>query len=494
MALADRARDLHRARVYEMDALRIGRRPPAQAIARRIPEGSGRKVNTASDFLGIPRLDKRAFVIRNIDRDIWRMWGMFARDLRRAAKEECEILPQMIFTLPPDLPDREIFSSFGRKAVLKWIGVIDRLDCTIWHDRRKSSPAGLISRLARETSIEVAGPNTTLLEGLTVIDEKAQIEPWQELRRHANLFVHGKEVCWRDGLVDEWDDAPRIDSLVLAVRDQRAEFEKRVWRAHSAIVFPYVEEIRAMIVRRHRAYLDSIMPWTNAYYTLPQVREHPSEIDITELQAILGNRLSREERALITHAICKIRHKLAHMSPLSYEDVEKLATLKDTVSAPAPEIGWDWPRCGQRLIMMIGSPASGKTTWVRQHHDPAIIVSSDDIREGHPEIAANNAAVFKMVRQRVHWLLKNGSDAAIDATHLKADDRLEQRRIAPNWVPVEYVVVDRPLEDKLRDGGWRLERRPGLIEEQHEVFQLGKEAILAGDGDPRVTVTHTKAR
>jgi hypothetical protein len=60
-----------------------------------------------------------------------------------------------------------------------------------------------------------------------------------------------------------------------------------------------------------------------------------------------------------------------------------------------------------------------------------------------------------------------------------------RRRRASVW----YVVVDRPLDAKLADYGWRPAH---LIRHQQEVFQTELADILAGDGCDFVTVEHRR--
>jgi hypothetical protein len=96
--------------------------------------------------------------------------------------------------------------------------------------------------------------------------------------------------------------------------------------------------------------------------------------------------------------------------------------------------------------------------------------------------------VFERLRSDVRMRLTSGRRAVIDATHIKAADRINNARLAPADIPVEYVVIDRPMEEKVATGGWRLERN-GLLESHATTFAANIEAILARDGLPNVTVT-----
>jgi hypothetical protein len=59
---------------------------------------------------------------------------------------------------------------------------------------------------------------------------------------------------------------------------------------------------------------------------------------------------------------------------------------------------------------------------------------------------------------------------------------------------VHYVVIDRPMEDKRRNAGWRAEivGKDGapfdLISKHDQMFRSQLKDILAGDGLPNVVV------
>ena len=59
--------------------------------------------------------------------------------------------------------------------------------------------------------------------------------------------------------------------------------------------------------------------------------------------------------------------------------------------------------------------------------------------------------------------------------------------IVPDDIPIDYVVIDRSMEHKVRDGGWRLERQ-GLLENHARIFAEEIENILEGDEVPNVTI------
>jgi predicted kinase len=83
-------------------------------------------------------------------------------------------------------------------------------------------------------------------------------------------------------------------------------------------------------------------------------------------------------------------------------------------------------------------------------------------------------------------VLKSGEDVILDATNINTSDR---KRIATSVPPdcnVEYVVIDRPLAEKLKTRGDRTE---SLIEEHHLTFNASLIECLNGDGLPNVRLT-----
>ncbi|MEQ8319342.1 MAG: AAA family ATPase [Rhodospirillales bacterium] len=415
---------------------------------------------------------------------------MFIKGVRREAGDETEILPRIFVTLPSNIPVHEIHAVFGNAAEHRWEGIVDRLDMELWANKTHGLVDDPIEMTARATSIELAGPNPFLLNLLLSLPPEAQINPWDALVSCAEEWLKNKTATWHDGLVDCWEEAIRLDTLVLVKRCDEATFKKRLWRAQTKVVLPILEGIRSRIVRRHRDYLSTIVPWDNPKYPGSHIRNHPDDFDIAELKRVLGHRLSEKEKDLIEFSAYKVRNDLAHMDPIDLDKLEKLLLLQDNIQSPSIEPGWDWPNAGQRLTMLIGSPAAGKSTWASKNCHEHEVISSDEVRSSSQAFQGigKDGLVFAEVRRRAAALLKSGSNAVIDATHLKSEDRRETRKIIPEWMPIEYVVIDRPLEAKIRDQGWRVDVSESFVKEMHDRFQKAKDDILSGDGDLRVTV------
>ena len=83
-------------------------------------------------------------------------------------------------------------------------------------------------------------------------------------------------------------------------------------------------------------------------------------------------------------------------------------------------------------------------------------------------------------------VLGNGRSVIVDAMHIESEDRLRQLAIAPADVQKRYALIDRPLADKQRDGGWRGQK--GLVDKYHRLFAEHAGTALAGDGRKDVEV------
>lgn len=154
-----------------------------------------------------------------------------------------------------------------------------------------------------------------------------------------------------------------------------------------------------------------------------------------------------------------------------------------------------------RLTLMVGPSGCGKTTWLAEHAKPSLgklyyhpswVISSDQTRAdlfGDFRYQGGNDQVYAALFAVVNARLKAGLPTVVDATNIRTKDRTSLATLMN--VPVQYVVLNRPMADKRRDGGWRNEVDGGkydLIGKHEQTFQSNLKAILAGDGLLNVTV------
>lgn len=137
------------------------------------------------------------------------------------------------------------------------------------------------------------------------------------------------------------------------------------------------------------------------------------------------------------------------------------------------------------IVLMIGPSGAGKSTLANKLFNSHEIVSSDQIREeltGDFRIQTANSEVFFELHRRVELKINMGQRAVVDATNLKVRDRKFFVDLArKNNVNLYYVVINRPIDEKIQDGGWRLGVE-NLIEKHDEVFRSNLPDINKGDG------------
>ncbi len=138
---------------------------------------------------------------------------------------------------------------------------------------------------------------------------------------------------------------------------------------------------------------------------------------------------------------------------------------------------------------MVGPSGAGKSTAIKALFNESEVVSSDAIRAellGDFQIQTNQDVVWAEVHRRVRQKLSFGQRVVVDATNLRFRDRSVFVNMAKDFaVELIYVVVNRPVEEKLATAGWRADHK-GLIEKHEELFNNNRKDIMRGDGVARV--------
>ena len=144
------------------------------------------------------------------------------------------------------------------------------------------------------------------------------------------------------------------------------------------------------------------------------------------------------------------------------------------------------------LVLMVGPSGAGKSTFLVKHlHDDLRnVVSSDQIREtlcGDFQDQSRNDDVFVALHAVVKARVESGLLTFVDATNIRNKDRKAIVDLAKG-AKVHYYVMNRSMEDKYRDAGWRAELDFDLIAKHEQTFNSNLKDILNGDGYPNVTV------
>lgn len=287
---------------------------------------------------------------------------------------------------------------------------------------------------------------------------------------HRTHFVRGGRKDWDAFFAACVDDLPVshvIDTLHAHVE---AGHDVRIWSARSDVVRAETEQwlydagVPATYLQHMRAAGDNTPDVELKRYWLNQESERPD---------------------------------------LVYDDRQRVVDMWRAEGVPCFQVVANWedsgrlikPVCDPLLTIMVGPSGAGKSRWCR---DAEHVVSSDTLRQEYTGSIADqsrNDDVFTALHRIAKARLDSGLPVIIDATNLRRRDRLACVALAPAGAGVRYVVVDRPLEEKIRDGGWRnavMIRDKTLVEAHHERMQSVLKDVLAGDGLPQVSVVEAR--
>ena len=148
-----------------------------------------------------------------------------------------------------------------------------------------------------------------------------------------------------------------------------------------------------------------------------------------------------------------------------------------------------------KLVLLVGPSCAGKSTYAFNAFPQGEIVSSDELRGqicGDFTDQSCNEQMWTGLHKIVKARIEHGMDTVVDATNLRNRDRRAIIGLVPANCKIEYHVINRSMEDKQRDAGWRknikVKGETPLIEYHENIFKNNLKAILSGDGDKRVRV------
>ena len=105
-----------------------------------------------------------------------------------------------------------------------------------------------------------------------------------------------------------------------------------------------------------------------------------------------------------------------------------------------------------KLILLVGIPGSGKTTYAKNYieqNSDTIHLSSDAIRKelyGDEAIQGNPGDVFALMQKRAVEALNEGYDVIYDATNIARRDRASIISICPKFAKIEAHIIWAPIE------------------------------------------------
>jgi hypothetical protein len=257
-----------------------------------------------------------------------------------------------------DLPARVLDG--GDPAMTRvrwWWDVLGRLDtATVAATARRTVPRAaetLRDQVAAEVVIEVAGPDLLLAEHLAArwdgrlvtLGEQVEALPHEvaedvlparlDGRAGSDSPARALRPAWRGGVLDRWDGRVRISPSVKVAASGDGVLDTLVWRGQSRVLTPLVDACRARLekVLRDRA-PQSVVELLEQQQEEEDRRRNGARArygrGVLELGAMAWAvamrrvRLPSEDADLLFCAR-DVRNALAHLSPLTDEDVDRLA-------------------------------------------------------------------------------------------------------------------------------------------------------------------------
>ena len=102
------------------------------------------------------------------------------------------------------------------------------------------------------------------------------------------------------------------------------------------------------------------------------------------------------------------------------------------------------------LILLVGVPGSGKTTYAKDYIERNTIhLSSDTIRAelyGDESIQGDPTEVFSLMQKRAVEALNEGYDVIYDATNITRKDRASIISVCPKFAKIEAHIIWAPIE------------------------------------------------
>lgn len=229
-------------------------------------------------------------------------WKVFLQRFHQARVQQGSGLGLLLTEVP------SAWSSGTPLPVLSWGDRLRRLDVTIWADiHSPADRADPLATLASALAVELCAWRLDLAAAIAGAPKEDLLNPAGWLRRRDERPVTGGRHFGSRKV-----ECP----LALLAEGRTPELDQRIWRAQLAAFFPWLEELRLDLVRKHRSKL--------------RLDEHLRKLGARDAEDIelgpmffqLRGRLAGNEGRLL-QALVHIRNDLAHGRPATPHDLDE---------------------------------------------------------------------------------------------------------------------------------------------------------------------------
>ncbi|WP_316193251.1 MULTISPECIES: hypothetical protein [unclassified Bradyrhizobium] len=311
------------AQIMANELIPLARRPP-RAFANDIALDQGLQA-TVVQLTGIERKERfKEFVA---------FLAEFFSSIRRAARSR-HATPRLVFDLPHALlRNSQIGADAETVHLFEWAGRVRPSDMQLYVSTRMQGkngpgPTNLFERIV----VEFAGWDPIVADMLSDWSPTDLLDPLPGLQKLAmNSALRG--LSWQAGTQDMFGARMVSHILYHVMNDDREEVTRRLWRAHIAEIFPWLEEIRTYLIDGFRE--DIKLPHE---LESGQIIHDPNLLEIGQLYWNLRYVAKMPERKLNLVKLCRLaRNDLAHRRPVETARLRELEREWNRATACSPQ-------------------------------------------------------------------------------------------------------------------------------------------------------------
>jgi hypothetical protein len=292
---------------------------PLDAIAQRLVVEARHRLRTASDLAQHPDLARTLIWIVVTDAAVATRVSEFFGEFAHAATDR-EIYERPILVVEYGCETPPAQEVRAAKALhLELHGYSDWIDIRLFAAHQlRSRFSGDVLDLAAGVVASLAIWDFELVDYFAEREFECFLEPDETLREYAEYhsMVGG---TWRDGSYGRIGMRDLRHSSLVLLNGDRAEIKRRLWRGQVGPLFTFLEERRVELLERFR-------PVLRVPFAVP-VGDPITEIEDLEISHIKtlvdqSGSATREETYLLGD-LKTLRHRLAHLGPVSAGDLSK---------------------------------------------------------------------------------------------------------------------------------------------------------------------------
>ena len=271
---------------------------------------------TASDFGG------RIVWVEGITRTTWPTWRTFLTNYTHALRSREPYTRSLFIILLTGISDDATMVADVGLSVRTYRDCVDRLDLLFYTTHLL--PMRPFTKIQRQVALHaiahlalwdpavadclVDEPLETMLNPMVPLCRLADTRDWCQLNSRA--------PAWHCGVIDSLaGEGEQVHSAWLVLRGNRREIERRLWSAQVAVLFPYLEEQRRLLLNELKRYLQ--VPFKTRFGVVEDVHD----LELGHIEAQISERnlpLTLHKREHLAR-LRLIRNKLAHLEALGAE-------------------------------------------------------------------------------------------------------------------------------------------------------------------------------